>query len=203
MASTRAASSGFTRHVHGASKMQVSGGMAGLISVGSISDYACIKPSADGMRCEHGLEEDDHVAFRHMLLKDAQLVDLDEARKTARMQFDEDPGFCDGSNQEDREGSCTHKDDAGKVNGRWMFSINGAVYPGWKVGPGKAEVWRIQNASANITYDMTPRRAGLAGRPAVPRSSPSTGSASGAGSMDGRRGAGLWRCARPCSGTWS
>ncbi|MBO0904367.1 multicopper oxidase domain-containing protein [Jiella sp. MQZ13P-4] len=38
--------------------------------------------------------------------------------------------------------------------GAWVFTVNGQDYPDITVAPGASEVWRIQNASANITYRL-------------------------------------------------
>ena len=158
----------FHPHVHGLSKMQVSGGMAGMIAIGSIDDYACLRPGSSGngqsAECDGGkpTQSRDVVGIREFLLKDAELVNLDEAAKRGAVLFDEVPDFCGDNLLNPDQSFCQGAGD--HVGGRWVFSVNGVSDPSWAIEPGrrngygkrraKSEIWRIQNASANITYNL-------------------------------------------------
>lgn len=145
----------FHPHVHGLAKQQVSAGLSGMINIGSIWDYACLHPKPDGRCGDTPGNSAAHPALRHMMLKDIQLENLDEAKKTAAVLRDQDPAFCKGHTDDGLQGYCLRTGaDGTSVTGKWMFSINGAVHPAWKIATGRAEVWRIQNASANVTYDL-------------------------------------------------
>ncbi len=148
-------------HIHTLAKEQVSGGMTGMINIGTIRDYACVKPSADGTTCDKPLGFG--IPMRHMLLKDIQ-VDLDATSSTTgTVRYDQDAGFCEGQEVANLDGFCEAKDANGTVIGKWFHTVNGVVYPTWSVPPGKAEIWRIQNASANVTYDLRIDGAGWTG----------------------------------------
>ncbi|MFG1345519.1 multicopper oxidase domain-containing protein [Xanthobacter autotrophicus DSM 431] len=136
-------------HVHGMSAQQVSDGMAGLIEIGDIDEYVCIKPSPDGKSCQSGgaPSEDHNLVVRQIILKDMQLA---MQNGTLQPQRKQDPSFCAGTAADITDhGYC---DGAG--GGRWVFTMNGVNKPRWEVPAGKSEIWRIQNASANITYSL-------------------------------------------------
>lgn len=142
----------FHPHYHGFAKEQVSGGMAGMIEVLDASDYLCT-PKKGAKACEANDKIDfDKVGKREILLKDAQLTEVRAANlvdaATATMFYDQDPGFCDGlTAAPDGASWC------GGNGMKWSFTVNGAEQPHWQGMPG-GEVLRIQNASANITYNL-------------------------------------------------
>jgi L-ascorbate oxidase len=137
----------FHPHVHTLAKEQVSGGLTGMINVGRLSDYACLSPSPDSL-CSNA-----QPPLRHMLLKDIQLENLNPAAHSATVLFDQDAGFCEGHEGDALKGHCNHSDATG-TTGKWLFTINGSVYPELVIPPAESRVWRIQNASANVTYDL-------------------------------------------------
>lgn len=152
----------FHPHPHGHTKPQVSSGMAGMIVVGA-PDYLCLKTKkvGDKLECADTIKitENPNVAIREILLKDAQL--LDAMNGTTKMKADQAPDFCgnvaetNGKVDVNAEGFC--KENGGQ--GRWVYSLNGVSNPSWVVPAGpnnepQLEVWRIQNASANITYNL-------------------------------------------------
>jgi L-ascorbate oxidase len=145
----------FHPHVHSLAKEQVSGGLSGMINVGSIRDYGCLDPADDGT-CRDGKNGSKTVfpPLRHMLLKDIQIGDLNEPKHTAAVVYDQDAGFCEGQTGIGLNGFCNHFNGNSQLTGRWLFTINGAVHPQWSIPSGRAEVWRVQNASANVTYDL-------------------------------------------------
>jgi L-ascorbate oxidase len=137
-------------HVHGLALNQVSSGMAGIITVGSVGDYL-----SDGGA---------HAGFagayreRFLTLKDMQVL------PDGSVQDQEDPGFCDSApspDEQPREGFCPGiliDDGQGNVvdyrGGKWVFSINGQVFPTIAVQHGTGEIWRFTNASGSRAYDL-------------------------------------------------
>jgi L-ascorbate oxidase len=151
----------FHPHVHGLSLNQVSQGMAGIISIGEVSDYA------------HGDARDTpfpNASVRHLILKDMQVtaggtVQFDSGPQTVQpgeVLNQEDPNFCaqfpaDGS--EVRQGSCPGVDttaDGGSnfVGGKWFFTVNGRTFPSVNMSDPDGEVWRLTNASGSLSYDL-------------------------------------------------
>ncbi len=137
----------FHPHTHGLALNQVSEGMAGIITVGSPSDYL-------SLRGKQGLPAGAKV--RHLILKDMQVL----ADNTVLDQ--EDPDFCEHDPSfANRSGFCpgtTYTTDDGSVvdyaGGKWIFSINGQVFPTIPVVHGNGEVWRITNTSGSRAYDL-------------------------------------------------
>ena len=151
----------FHPHVHGIAKAQVSSGMAGMI----VTDGA-----------NYADENGNPIIWlreRNILLKDIQIVQPDAAGPWLNFA-DQDPDFC-GDNKFGLSniGSCPlgNPDIPGTVGasqdpmpGKWVFSLNGAVYPTITLTApdltDHRELWRVQNASANITYRLTLRPIG-------------------------------------------
>ena len=120
----------FHPHAHGLSLSQVTSGLSGIITVGRVADYA--RRAGASRR---------PIAVRHLVLKDAQVGPNGGAILT-----EPDPNFCDASARW-RPGSCTSHD------GTWFFTINGQLDP--EIRPAAdGEIWRITNASGNVTYDL-------------------------------------------------
>jgi L-ascorbate oxidase len=152
----------FHPHIHGLSLNQVSAGLAGIISVGEVGDYA----HGDAMDTPFSA-----ASVRHMILKDIQVLPattVQFANGPAQVQAgevlnQEDPGFCaqfpaDASEQ--RQGYCpgadNSADDGGSnfVGGRWFFTVNGQQFPTIKLSDPDGEVWRLTNASGSLSYDL-------------------------------------------------
>ena len=148
----------FHPHVHGVAKPEVASGMAGMILVG---DPQCSDPTA----C---------ADVRPILLKDAQLVEVPNGSGgTHWLNFaDQAPDFCGGPDRQPDNrrlatnvGDCpfsasTSLDSGGTSltpsSGKWVFTLNGAEYP--TIVASGPQVWRVQNASANITYRLSLRQ---------------------------------------------
>ena len=137
----------FHPHAHGLALNQVSEGLAGIITVGSPDDYL-------SLRGKRGMPAGAKV--RHLILKDMQV----HADNTVVDQ--EDPDFCEHDPSfANRPGFCpgtTYTTDEGEVvdhtGGKWIFSINGQVFPTISVVHGNGEVWRITNTSGSRAYDL-------------------------------------------------
>jgi FtsP/CotA-like multicopper oxidase with cupredoxin domain len=150
----------FHPHVHGLALNQVSQGMAGLITVGEVGDYA----RGDAL---HSPLPDSSV--RHLTLKDIQVLaagtlDFDSGPQPVakgEVLNQEDPDFCAQlpAAAETRHGSCPGQDntrDGGSnfAGGRWYFTVSGQQYPTIRVADPDGEVWRLTNASGSVSYDL-------------------------------------------------
>jgi FtsP/CotA-like multicopper oxidase with cupredoxin domain len=135
----------FHPHVHGLTSNQITAGLAGIITVGSPSDYLPgFSPSPSSVR--------------HLVLKDLQVFadgtistqgDPDFCSPSPNPDAGEPPreGFCPGASFVDQDG-----DDGDYTGGRWFFTVTGQVYPQVHVNPSSGELWRLVNASASRTY---------------------------------------------------
>ncbi len=137
----------FHPHVHGIALNQVSAGLAGIITIGNVGDYAC---EDSGCLRPWGTQN-----VRHLILKDAQI----EADGTLTTQ--QDPQFCPqfpAAGDAPRLGMCAGQlvPEGGQdhTNGRWILSVNGQVYPTIPITTPLGEVWRITNASGSASYDL-------------------------------------------------
>lgn len=135
-------------HPHGYSSQQLRGGTTSLITIGRLADY---------MKWE-GPGATDRKNVREMLLKDAQLSLVDAASKTWKFENKYEPALCNANpapaDNDKREGECKAAD--GRV---WTFTVNGLMYPRLSrdVEANESEIWRIANASPNITYRLSIR----------------------------------------------
>ena len=135
-------------HVHGIALNQVTAGMAGIITIGDISDYVC-----DDSSCARRL---DHVPTRHIILKDTQIL------ADSTLQDQEDPDFCAPDalpGAAGRQGGCPGVDHSAEgggdfANGRWFFTLNGQPYPTIPVATSRGEIWRITTTSGSVSYDL-------------------------------------------------
>jgi L-ascorbate oxidase len=144
----------FHPHVHGISGNQLSSGLAGIISVGHVGDYA--------------FGDVNNLPFpeanvRHLVLKDMQVL------ASAPYPFQSSPPyvpdgtvlnqqagtfdiFCTQDPAEVRQGSCPGT--GTYENGTWFFTVSGQQFPTIQMTEANGEIWRLTNASANVTYDL-------------------------------------------------
>ena len=151
----------FHPHIHGIALNQVSGGLAGIMTVGNVGDYA----RGDAVR-----ESFPEANVRHLVLKDIQVlsagtVQFDSGPAAVRdgeVLNQEDPGFCTqqpANAHETRHGACPGTDnsaDGGSnfTGGKWFFTVNGQQYPTIRVADPDGEVWRLTNASGSVSYQL-------------------------------------------------
>lgn len=148
-------------HVHGSAEAQVGGGMSGLMTVGDLWDdiyincalpdtrVAATQPSARcGSTSAVGAERSarTRVRERFVLLKDVQIARQSNGTYGRVSPFDKQ--LCTGG--ANRLGYCAD----GSANRRWVFSVNGVAYPTVSVAQSQSEIWRIANASADVTYRL-------------------------------------------------
>jgi L-ascorbate oxidase len=151
----------FHPHIHGLSLNQVSGGLAGIITIGNVGDYA----RGDAVHAPFP-----EAQVRHLTLKDIQVLAAGSIKfdrgpapvANGEVLNQEDPDFCaqfPAGTSEQRRGSCPGKnntDDRGSdyTGGRWYFTVNGEPYPTIRMTNPDGEVWRIVNASGSASYDL-------------------------------------------------
>ena len=151
----------FHPHVHGITLNQVSGGLAGIISIGQAGDYA--RGDLFGAKFPES-------QVRYLTLKDMQVLAAGTiqfqngpANVTAgQVLYQEDPTFCaqyPATPAEVRQGSCpgannTADEGNNYTGGRWYWSVNGQVYPTINMTSPDGELWRLTNASGSATYDL-------------------------------------------------
>lgn len=168
----------FHPHVHGVAGLQVSGGMSGLIAIGDVWKYAYAQytefknkniPTAEQMGRYLSRNQDEarfrsQVDVKHLMFKDMQLAQTAAADATnpARYQYSPrfDPGFCGANDLV--EGSCDGAD-----NSKWLFTVNGSVFPTIAVGNGRRHVWRMGNVGATVSYQLQLRVTNMPNLPAA------------------------------------
>jgi L-ascorbate oxidase len=144
----------FHPHVHGLSLNQVSSGLAGIISIGDVKDYLAAAPGV----------------VRHLILKDMQVLaagnvqygDHQAAVMDGEVQNQQAGDFCeerDGAGPDGRHGFCDGSPaeivgGQSFVGSRWYFTINGQVFPTIHMVSPQGEIWRITNASAQLSYHL-------------------------------------------------
>jgi FtsP/CotA-like multicopper oxidase with cupredoxin domain len=81
------------------------------------------------------------------MLKDTQ-IRRQPGQTTWRIDNDYDPDNC-GASASKLPGVCQNGDDQA-----WLFPVNGQIYPTIEIAEGAAQLWRIGNIAANITYNL-------------------------------------------------
>lgn len=138
-------------HPHGYTRPQVGGGATGIVTVGALTDYAC--PDGDGTPGHCTLT---NTVVRAMQIKDNEIVPLSGGRWSVQhfadgSLFDYNSGYCNAIGS-DRRGECPANDGS---NGKWVFTINSVQYPVMHAAAaGANEIWRILNASPDMTYHL-------------------------------------------------
>jgi len=151
----------FHPHVHGLALNQVSSGLAGIITIGNVGDYA----RGDAVPAPFP-----EARVRHLILKDIQVLAAgtiqfqhgSAAVADGEVLHQEDPDFCaqlPADASEVRHGSCPgarNTDGGGNdyTGGRWYFTLNGEPYPTIRMADPDGEVWRLINASGSLSYDL-------------------------------------------------
>ena len=139
----------FHPHVHGLNINQISEGLSGLITIGSVTDY--VSPPA-GMST---------IPTRYFVLKDMQVL------SSGKVLDQENARFCSPFpvGGVSREGLCQGWDSLGIPDERderpgnfeggvWFFTINGQVDPQIPMPDAPGELWRFLNAGASRAYDL-------------------------------------------------
>src|SRR5215470_8400178 len=127
-------------HAHGLALNQVAAGLATPLTIGR-ADYLC--GSAGCAR------RTDAPRIRHLVLKDTMVM------PDGRLKLQEEWTFCGTPGPGDAapvgKGICPGIGERYQ-GGSWAFTVNGQIDPEIAVADTRGEVWRILNASANMTY---------------------------------------------------
>jgi L-ascorbate oxidase len=139
----------FHPHVHGLNINQLSEGLSGLITVGSVTDYLSPPPGTST------------IPTRYFVLKDMQVL------STGKVLDQESARFCSPFPLRgvSRDGLCQGWDSLGMPDerderpgnfegGAWFFTINGQVDPQIPMPAAPGELWRFLNAGASRAYDL-------------------------------------------------
>ena len=139
----------FHPHVHGLNVNQISEGLSGLITIGSVTDYLSPPP---GMST---------IPTRYLVLKDMQVhskgnvMDQESARFCSPFPVHgvAREGYCQGwyslgipDDNDNRPGNFE--------GGVWYFTINGLLDPQIPMPDAPGELWRLLNAGASRSYDL-------------------------------------------------
>ena len=133
-------------HWHGGASSQVGRGLSGLIWIA--------RPDEPGLY-------DRATRSRYIMLKDLQVENVQHSgqRWTAALPQrplvqDKAIDNCYPNTWEQNIGMCSDQE---KTEMR-LFSVNGQVFPNLKFDRAGAEIWKIANTSANMTYRISLRR---------------------------------------------
>ncbi len=151
----------FHPHIHGIALNQVSSGLAGIITIGKVGDFA--RGDADNSPFSE-------ANVRHMTLKDIEVVAAQKNLSFVNGNTDvadgevlnqEDPTFCaqlPADASEVRQGSCPGADNTPDGNnytgGKWYFTVSGQQFPTVRITNPDGEIWRLTNASGSLSYDL-------------------------------------------------
>ena len=139
----------FHPHVHGLNVNQISEGLSGLITIGSVTDYVSPPP---GMST---------IPTRYFVLKDMQVLSSGNVMDQENARFCSPfpvhgvsrEGYCQGwyslgipDDRDNRPGNFE--------GGVWFFTINGQVDPQIPMPDAPGELWRLLNAGASRSYDL-------------------------------------------------
>lgn len=148
----------FHPHVHGLGVNQISEGLSGIITIGSVSDYLSVPGGAN-------------IPERFLILKDMQVLKDGEVQDQEVSDFcapwpfpgDAREGFCEGhltSGIPDVRGGGARRMDESSgtpdyTGGLWFHTVNGQVYPQIPAPSGSGELWRLLNTGPSRTYDLS------------------------------------------------
>jgi FtsP/CotA-like multicopper oxidase with cupredoxin domain len=130
--------------------------LAGIIILNAVKDDFCDqgKPCKPGQRTP-----------RHLVFKDIQIT------SDFRVRFQENPQMCPTPGASGQVGGCegagTKKGTSGDANdGRWAFTVNGQTFPEIAIPP-TGDIWRMANASASASYNLSLISSGEDAKPIV------------------------------------
>ncbi len=139
----------FHPHVHGLNINQISEGLSGIITIGSVTDYLSPPPGFST------------IPTRYFVLKDMQVL------VTGKSMDQESARFCSPFPMAgvSADGFCQGWDSVGVPDeldarpgnyegGAWYFTINGRVFPQIPAPKAPGELWRFLNAGASRAYDL-------------------------------------------------
>ncbi len=150
-------------HVHGIALEQLSHGMAGILTIGSIGDN--VTGDVNTTRWPN-------ANVRHLMLKDIQVlaanpgIDFNGGAGPVAVADGEvyahtDSGFCNQfplPGDAPRNGSCPGVNGGPGANdytgGVWYFTVNGIQYPTIPITEPDGEIWRIASGAGSLSWDL-------------------------------------------------
>lgn len=156
----------FHPHSHGVSQQQIARGMSGLITIGDVWDYTWIKcqlsgegndnPCATTAAAEEEARQRSRTNVDFVVLKDIQVErSADKPWHTVKWY---DPGFCGEDEYPVLEGgSCIGRNEDNTDDGierKWLFTVNGELVPTITIPNDTAQIFRIANVGATVTYNL-------------------------------------------------
>jgi L-ascorbate oxidase len=139
----------FHPHVHGLNINQISEGLSGLITIGSVTDYLSLPRGMSTIPTRYFVLKDIQV------LSNGKVLDQESARFCSPFPVRgvSRDGLCQGW---DSLGIPDERDDrSGNFEGGvWFFTINGQVDPQIPMPAAPGELWRFLNAGASRAYDL-------------------------------------------------
>jgi len=150
----------FHPHVHGIALNQLTEGMSGLITIGSVGD---------NVRGDAASTPWPEANVRHLMLKETQVlaagtVNFDSGPQpvvNGEILNQEDPTFCAQfpSKGEVRQGSCPGQDNTAGggsnfTGGKWYMTINGQQFPTIPITLPDGEIWRVGTGAGSLSWDL-------------------------------------------------
>jgi FtsP/CotA-like multicopper oxidase with cupredoxin domain len=147
-------------HVHEVAGYQVGSGMSGLISIGNVWSYAYARYSSADIgaaseqmgssqsrrQTEQALRQ--HTKELHLMLKDLQVNQTQAVPLRYKYNTQLDVALCAASPAPN--GVCSNA--AGDA--KWLFMVNGQVFPTITINRGDRHVWRMANVGATVSYKL-------------------------------------------------
>ena len=151
-------------HVHGVALNQISSGLAGMITIGSVADYVCNNASCASFASQ--------LNIRHILIKDMQVLAdgyrMDQPDTTMCLSPNDGglvlpalQGYCAGQDfsggaSPDADGVAQPAPGQGPnyTGAKWFETLNGQPYPTITAKAQGGEIWRMVNASGSITQNL-------------------------------------------------
>jgi FtsP/CotA-like multicopper oxidase with cupredoxin domain len=153
-------------HVHEVAGFQVGSGMSGLISIGNVWSYAYAKyssenvgaaeerlytgagaqPSTSRKSTEQALRQ--RTQELYLMLKDLQVVQTQPSPLRYRYNTEFSVDLCGGADAPKAVCSSASGDS------KWLFMVNGQVFPAITIHKGDRHVWRMANVGATVSYKL-------------------------------------------------
>ena len=134
-------------HVHGISMNQVTAGMAGPITIGTVGDLC------GDNACRSALA---NATVRHLVLKDTQIAPNDPALAVNHgLKTDLEPAFCGTDpNPATLNGYCAGDPTVATfAGGTWLHTVSGQVFPSIHMAS-SGEVWRVFQMGSSRSYKL-------------------------------------------------
>jgi L-ascorbate oxidase len=156
----------FHPHSHGVSQQHIARGLSGLITIGDIWDHTWIQcqlrgegddnPCATTEAAEKEARQRSRTNVDFIVLKDLQVErSADKPWHTVEWY---DPGYCGDDEYPLLEGgSCQGRNDDNTDDGierKWLFTVNGELLPTITIPNDTAQIFRLANVGATVTYNL-------------------------------------------------